>query len=130
MRIASIQIECVLGNVPANTAHMIAEIEAAKGDGAGLVVLPEMADTGYDMSVISETAASWDSGPFPALREAAKKHQITVLAGLSERVGADIFNTLALIGAEGQLISKYRKTHLITAEPICEQNTITPGDTL
>ena len=37
---------------------------------------------------------------------------------------------VAAIGASGQLIAKYRKTHQITAQPVCEQNFLRPGDAL
>jgi predicted amidohydrolase len=56
--------------------------------------------------------------------------RITVVVGLSERVGGDIYNTALVLGPKGERIAKYRKTHLITAEPVCEQNTIRPGDAL
>jgi omega-amidase len=70
------------------------------------------------------------SRPFAETREDVKESAIAVVVGLSERVGEDIYNTVAVIGADGGLVDKYRKTHLITAQPVCEQNYLRPGDSL
>jgi predicted amidohydrolase len=130
MRIALAQMACRSGDVAANTRAIIERIRAAAAGGASLVVLPEMADTGYHMPTILRTASTWEHGPFAEVSAAAADSQIHVVVGLSERVGPDIYNTAAVIGPDGSLLTKYRKSHLITAEPVCEQNYLRPGDSL
>ena len=128
MKIALAQIRCLPGDVLRNSRTIIQKIREAASLGCDIVALPEMSDTGYHMPTIVKTASSWDGGVFAELAGVASETKITVIVGLSERVGSDIYNTVAVIGADGSLIAKYRKTHLITAEPICEQNYIRAGD--
>jgi predicted amidohydrolase len=130
MRIALAQIAARSGDITGNTQVIIDRIQAAAAAGVELVVLPEMSDTGYHMPTIVRTASSWDHGPFPEVSAAVAAVGVTAVVGLSERVGEDIYNTAAVIGPDGALIAKYRKTHLITAEPVCEQNFIRPGDSV
>ncbi len=130
MKVALAQMRCVPGDVPQNTRTMVRNIRAAADRGCAVVVLPEMSDTGYHMPTIVATAATWDGGAYAAVAGAAAEHKITVVAGLSERVGGDIYNTVAVLGPGGKLVAKYRKTHLITAEPVCEQNFLRAGDCL
>lgn len=128
MRIGLSQMRCVPGDVAGNIRSVLQTIRRASDDGCQLVVFPEMCDTGYDMPTIVKSASSWDHGPITDIQAAASERSIAVVAGLSERVGPDIFNSLAVIDSNGQLVERYRKIHLITAEPVCEQNYLRPGD--
>jgi predicted amidohydrolase len=130
MRIALAQIRSRPGEVALNTQTIIHEVRAAAARGCEVVVFPEMSDTGYHMPTIVRTASAWDKGVYPEVATIAAEAQVVVIVGLSERVGGEIYNTIAVIGTDGELLAKYRKTHLITAEPICEQNYIRPGDSI
>lgn len=130
MKLALAQIRCTPGDVTANGRTILRNIRAAAERGCDVVVFPEMSDTGYHMPTIVRTAGTWDGGVYADIATAAAAAKVTVVVGLSERVGGDIFNTVAVVGADGELVAKYRKTHLITAEPVCEQNYIRPGDAL
>jgi predicted amidohydrolase len=130
MKIALAQIRSTPGDITSNGTTVLRGIRTAADRGCDAVVFPEMSDTGYHMPTIVRTAGTWDGGVFADIVAAAVDAKITVVAGLSERVGRDIFNTVAVIGPDGRLIAKYRKTHLITAEPVCEQNYIRAGDAL
>ncbi len=48
--------------------------------------------------------------------ELAKRHNLYIVPGLLEREGHLVYNTAALIGPDGQLIGKYRKTCLPRSE--------------
>lgn len=128
MRIGLAQIQCYPGEVARNAGNMARMIRSAADAGCDLVVLPEMSDTGYHMPTIVKTASNWEGGVFAEVAGIASERKVNVVVGLSERVDSDIYNSLAVIGADGRLIAKYRKIHLITAEPVCEQNYIRPGD--
>ncbi|HEX3313821.1 MAG TPA: nitrilase-related carbon-nitrogen hydrolase, partial [Gemmataceae bacterium] len=130
MRIGLAQIFCRPGDVAFNTRTIASQIREAAARGCDVVALPEMSDTGYHMPTIVRTASTWDGGVFREVAAVAAETRITVVIGLSERVDDDVYNTVAVLGPDGELIAKYRKTHLITAEPVCEQNTIRPGDAL
>lgn len=130
MKIALAQITCSPGDVSTNVRKIVDRVHAAAAAGCDVVALPEMSDTGYHLPTAVRVATTWDRGAFPEIAAAAADAKATVVVGLSERVGEDIYNTAAVIGPDGRLIAKYRKTHLITAEPVCEQNYLRPGDSL
>jgi omega-amidase len=128
MKIAAAQISCALGDIEANL-RKIGEFSArAKEAGADLVVFPEMVDTGYSMPVIRTCAQSWKNGAVPQLRRIAKELSIAIVAGVSDREGDQIHNAQAFIEAGGNVLAKYRKTHLVTAAPLDERPVFTAGD--
>jgi predicted amidohydrolase len=102
----------------------------ARDAGCELVVFPEMADTTCDMSAAIEHGASWDGGPFAELQEIARETSLCIVCGLSERDGARLFNAVAIVGPDGELLARYRKTHLITTEPFSEERVFTAGESL
>jgi len=66
--------------------------------------------------------------PGPATRQlgdAAKKNNIWIVAGLTERDGDTVYNTAVLLDRRGQLAGRYRKVHLPREE---WKKGITPGD--
>lgn len=127
MKIAAAQIDCSLGDLAANARHMRDFAERAKAAGAELIVFPEMADTGYVMSVIREQAKPWSEGVVPELQEAARTLSIAIISGVSERVDDSIYNSQVVIDASGAIIGKYRKTHLFSPAPIEEHKWFAPG---
>ena len=130
MKIAAAQIACSLGDVEANVRKMRDFAERAKKAGAELIVFPEMADTGYSMPVVQEHAKKWTEGAVPQLREIAKELTIAIIAGVSEREAESIYNSQVAIDAGGQIVAKYRKTHLFGPAPIEEHKCFSPGDEL
>ena len=95
---------------------MIGLIEQAASKGARLVVLPEMATTGYcfqgrdEISAMVEPVPGWTTERFSS---AARKHGLHLVLGLPEvDPGTGIYyNSAVLIGPRGEIIGKYRKTH-------------------
>lgn len=130
MKIAAAQLNVSPGETDTNTGKMLQYLEKASASGADVIVFPEMSDTGYDMPTILKTAQPWDRGPVSALRAAAKRNAIAVIAGVSERTSDGVYNGTAVIDKDGELIGSYRKTHLITAEPMLEHHFLKAGDRL
>jgi predicted amidohydrolase len=91
-------------------------IEEAARQKADLVVLPEtMTHTGTGKKYVA--CAEPIPGPstdfFAAL---AKKHHCYLVPGLLERAGPLVYNVAVLIGPDGQIVGKYRKTTLPRGE--------------
>jgi predicted amidohydrolase len=128
MKIAAAQISCVLGDFNANLRKIRDFAGLAKRSFAELIVFPEMADTGYSMPVIQKHAKSWSGGAVPELQKIAKEISIAVVAGVSDRDGAFIFNAQVFVNAQGEILAKYRKTHLVTAAPLDERVCLSPGN--
>src|SRR2546430_5757954 len=128
MKIAAAQISCVPGDLKANVRKIRDFSAQAKKSDTELIVFPEMVDTGYSMPAIQEHATSWNEGAVPKLQETAKELSIAILAGVSDRDSSRVYNSQALIDANGNIIAKYRKTHLVTAAPLDERPYFTAGD--
>src|SRR3954468_24624904 len=130
MKIAAAQISCSLGDVEGNISKIAEFAASAKQSGAELVVFPEMADTGYAMSTIREKATPWTAGAVPMLRQTAQKLSLAFVCGVSERDGDGIYNSQVVIDRSGEIVAKYRKTHLFAPEPVAEHLCFKPGDCL
>jgi len=128
MKVGLGQIACKPADVDANVRALTAAVQRAADEGCSVVVLPEVADVGYAMSRMSEVAGTWDSGAFNAMCNIARKTGLHVICGLSECDGNRVFNSLAVIDAEGRLTAKYRKIHLIDAGAIQESRRFQAGE--
>ena len=128
MKVAAAQIACSLGDPVANLRKVRDFSRTAKNVGAELIVFPEMTDTGYSMSVIQKYAGHWKNGFVPGLEEIASELSIAIVSGVSERDGSSIYNSQVLVDAKGDIVAKYRKTHLYAVAPVEEQTCFAPGD--
>jgi omega-amidase len=128
MKIAAAQISCAPGDFKTNLGKIREFASLAKDGGADLVVFPEMVDTGYSMPVIQKQAKAWADGAVPELEKIAKATAIAIASGVSERDGKSIYNAQVIIDAKGEVVAKYRKTHLVTAAPLDERICISPGN--
>ena len=54
---------------------------------------------------------------------------MAIVSGVSERDGSSIYNSQVLVDAKGDIVAKYRKTHLYAVSPVEEQTCFAPGDT-
>ncbi len=117
--VACIQMQPVFGSVAANVAHSLELIDQAASRGANLVVLPELANTGYMFASREEAfglAEPIPGGPsVAAWAERAARHRMHIVAGITERSGPDLYNSAAVIGPEGY-IGTFRKVHLWNEE--------------
>ncbi|MFN2542189.1 MAG: carbon-nitrogen hydrolase family protein [Chthoniobacterales bacterium] len=128
MKIAAAQISCVLGDLDGNVGKIGEFATRAKSTGAALLVFPEMVDTGYSMPAIQKHARPWAKGALPQLQQIAKKLSISIIAGVSDRDGDRIYNAQVFVDRAGNVVGKYRKTHLVTAAPLDERPVFTAGD--
>ncbi|MBF0243256.1 MAG: hypothetical protein HQK64_12380 [Desulfamplus sp.] len=129
MRVGLAQIECVAGDIDANIAKFEKFAYLAKGKGCDVVIFPEMSDTGYITSLIPKIAEPWDSGKsYIKASMAARDNSIHFICGISEKVGSDIYNSVAYFDRSGKLRAKYRKIHLFSPQPVCEDRCFKSGN--
>lgn len=101
------------GDTAANLTAMRALAGQAAARGADLILFPELAPTCYGVGAALRDLAEPADGPsFAHLSEAARDHRIAVCYGYAERDGAVLYNSAALIGADGRLLANHRKSHL------------------
>jgi N-carbamoylputrescine amidase len=91
--------------------------------GTDIVCYPEdiqgIAHYGYYLDDIDLFTGLVETVPGPTterVAEVARRHDMHVVFGIFEREGGTIYNTAALIGRKGELLGKYRKTHLPAVE--------------
>jgi predicted amidohydrolase len=103
----------VIGDADGNAARVTAAID---GTDADVVVLPELALSGY----VFETAAEVAAGAPPAWWARPGK---VVVGGFAEAAGDAVFNSAAIVDSSG-VRAVYRKAHLWDREP----RWFAPGD--
>ena len=129
MLVAAVQMATTL-DVEENRRLVEKRIGEAAGTGAKLVVFPEatmctFGDASVDLGRFAEAL----DGPFvETLKSAARRNEVTVVAGMFERAGDPrAYNTTVAVGPDG-LIGAYRKVHLFDALGARESARIAPGD--
>ena len=145
-RASIVQRPPVLLDRAASTARVLEGLEEAAADGARLVVFPETYLPGYpeyiwrlspggDYELSSEIhgrllaeAIDIEAGHLRPIQETARRLGLTVFLGIHERDAnfsrATVFNTLVVIGADGEIINRHRK--LVPTGP--ERMVWSPGD--
>ena len=115
MKIACVQIAPVVGEKERNVRRSVERIEEAVGAGAGLIVLPELCNTGYVFESREEAFALAEEIPdgptCQAWIEVARKHGLHLVAGSAERHGQVLYNAAVVIGPSG-FVGTFRKNHL------------------
>ncbi len=116
MRVAYIQFHPTLNNPERNRSRLEQFLTAVTAD---LVVMPELANAGYNFSSMQEvfsTAEDAEKGATIAMwRDIARQKRMAVVGGFAERQGDTCYNSAALIDREGN-VHIYRKLHLFGEE--------------
>lgn len=118
MRLALGQWRPVAGGAEEGLARLDRAAAEAVAGGAGILILPEMALTGYNIGATAVAAAADpEGGPIAnAVAGIARRHGVAVLAGFPHRAGdGRILNAIQLFDASGAPRARYAKTHLYGA---------------
>jgi len=115
VRIAVAQYEPRVGDLEGNRVAAVRWSSEAAAAGADLIVLPELASSGYvfaDEDDAERAAERAEDGPLAtALRAVCAEHGCHIAAGIDERDADCRHNSAVLIGPSGTLAT-YRKLHL------------------
>jgi len=126
--VAVCQLGLAVGEVESNRAAAAAAVAESAGQGAELVVLPELCDSGYvftgDAEARKLATPAADSPTLHEWQALAGGYHTTIAGGFCE-LGEDglLYNSAALVGPGG-VLAVYRKAHLWDAEKLV----FTPGD--
>lgn len=124
----------VLPNVRGDKEKALQRIERharrAADLGAKFVVTPETCLDGYvchqpglTKEKFTPLAETCEGPSISRLRRLADELDLYLCVGFSELEGGDLFNTALLLGPDGQIVGKYRKTHGV-------EDLYKPGDDL
>ncbi len=131
MKIGLAQIDCIPKKIDKNVIKFDKFASQAKSLGCDVVVFPEMSDTGYITSLIPTSSQPWDGGiSYNQAAAAARFNSIYLICGISEKVGDDIYNSVACFDRKGELTAHYRKSHLFTPSPVYEDRCFKAGNEL
>jgi len=119
------QASCRDGDVAHNLDKALATIAASR-DQTELLVLPETFLPGFPTpDDIAGLAEPIDGPSVSAIRGAARAAGVSVAFGFAEQEGGRYYNTAVLVDAEGEILLRYRKTHLYESD----QGVFEPGQT-
>lgn len=127
VRVASLQLEPVVGEPDANLANSLGKAREAIEAGAQLLVMPELTNSGYVFESRPEAFSLAEEVPSgPASRAWAKlcaEAGVYLVAGVAEREGERLYNSAAVFSPQGHL-GTFRKVHLWNEENLYFE----PGD--
>lgn len=115
LNLALAQINTQLGNVDANLEKHLGLIRDARGQGADLVVFPELSLTGYVLQDLASGVAHRPTPQDPVFKplfEASK--DLDILVGFVEEDTRNRFYIAAAYLSQGQLLHVHRKVYLPT----------------
>jgi predicted amidohydrolase len=125
--VALSQIAPKLGDRAANLALHLETIEAARRDGADLVVFPELSLTGYLLrDQVPEVAVDLDSPDFRRLAKASRSVDL-VVGFVEESPGHRFYNSAAYF-SKGKAVHVHRKVYLPTYGLFDEGRDFAAGD--
>ena len=129
VRVAVVQFDPQVGtdNTQTNLENSLALALQAVENGANLIVLPELTNTGYlfanRQDAFNHAERIPDGPSVQAWTRFAQEYEVYLVAGLVEQDDMQLFDTAVLLGPDGY-IGKYRKAHLWNQEKLW----FTPGD--
>jgi NAD+ synthase (glutamine-hydrolysing) len=127
LRIALAQLDLTVGAVPRNAARIAAALAEARAQGADLMVVPELALTGYPPEDLLHHGGLLRQAE-AALAELAQAARGTaLLVGHPQRDGARLANCASLL-ADGRVVATYRKQLLPNYRVFDEKRYFTAGD--
>lgn len=131
--VAALQLALNAGETE-NIAAVSALVEEAAGAGAQIVLPPELFAGPYFCKVedeaLFELAYPLDQDPsVREMRKLAKALGIAIPTSFFERDGHHYYNTLAMIGPDGEVMGIYRKSHIPDGPGYEEKYYFRPGNT-
>lgn len=133
VRVAAIQMSRVVGEVEQNLRRAAEWVQRAAAEGAQIIALPELSNTGYFCSVVDDdyfALAETIPGRTTAFYERlARDLGIVLVAGLFERDAEThvYFNSGVVVAPRG-LIGRYRKSHIPSNSKAMEKYYFAPGN--
>ena len=131
--VAAVQMACV-PDAAENRRTAETMVRRAAADGAQIILLPELFENPYFCQ--ERRYASYDLATTPAenpaiqqLRRVAAELNVVLPVSFYEKAGNVLYNSVAIIDADGTVLGIYRKTHIPDDHFYQEKFYFTPGDT-
>lgn len=111
--------------------HLVRE---AAGKGANIILLQELFETPYfcqnqNFDYMELATPMEKNAAVQRFQKVAEELEIVLPISFFERAGNTMFNSIAIIDANGEILGTYRKSHIPDGLPYAEKFYFTPGDT-
>ena len=130
---AAVQMDCTR-DVKENIAHAEKLVREAAGRGANIILLPELferqyfcQERRYDYYSFAKPVSENDA--VLHFKAVAKELGVVLPISFYERDVNVLYNSVAVINADGEILGVYRKTHIPDDHYYQEKFYFTPGDT-
>lgn len=133
VKVAALQFSCSK-DVQENINKAEKMVREAADNGANIILLPELFERQYFCQEkrydYYDYALPLEKNPaVNRFKEVAKELSVVILVSFYERDIDRLFNTVAMIDADGSVLGIYRKTHIPDDHFYQEKFYFTPGDT-
>lgn len=134
LTVAAVQMAMVDGDVARNVATAERLVRVAAERGAGLILLPELFEDRYfcEDQRAEHLAKARPLADHPTVEHfSALARELSVVLPVSfyERDGNQLFNSCAVVDADGTVLGVYRKSHIPDGPGYSEKYYFRPGDT-
>ncbi|PEQ12038.1 N-carbamoylputrescine amidase [Novosphingobium sp. PC22D] len=131
--VAALQLALNSADEAENIAAVSALVEQAAGEGAQIVLPPELFSGPYFCKVEEEelfalARPTADHPSVVAMQALAGKLGVAIPTSFFERDGHHYYNTLAMIGPDGAIMGTYRKSHIPDGPGYEEKYYFRPGN--
>lgn len=131
--VAALQLELSSNDEQANIAAVSALVEQAAAEGAQIVLPPELFSGPYfckteDEALFALARPTREHPSVIAMQALAKKLAVAIPTSFFERDGHHYYNTLAMIGTDGDILGTYRKSHIPDGPGYEEKYYFRPGN--
>ncbi|MGH6786996.1 MAG: N-carbamoylputrescine amidase [Novosphingobium sp.] len=132
LTVAALQLALGSSDEAENIAAVSALVEQAAGEGAQVILPPELFSGPYFCKTEDEAlfAAARPTAEHPsviAMQALAAKLKVAIPTSFFERDGHHHYNSLAMIGPEGEIAGTYRKSHIPDGPGYQEKFYFRPG---
>lgn len=114
VRIAVCQTLCIDSDRDGNLRRVEYALEAAASQRAQLACFPETAILGWVNPEAHELADPIPGKTTERLGELAVQHGVMICIGVCEKDGDDLYDAAVLIGSDGKLLARHRKTNVLS----------------
>ena len=113
VKVACVQLDMAFGAPTENFHKVEQKVREAAALGAKIVVLPEMWNTGYDLTRLEEIADVDGNKTKKLFSDLSKELNIHIVGGsVSTKKGDNFFNTMYVTDTAGEVVAEYNKAHL------------------
>ncbi|MEL7320323.1 MAG: nitrilase-related carbon-nitrogen hydrolase, partial [Pseudomonadota bacterium] len=133
LTVAALQLSLSSPDEGENIAAVAALVEEAAAKGAKLILPPELFSGPYfcreeDEALFALARPTAEHPSVIAMQELAAKLKVAIPTSFFERDGHHYYNTLAMIGPDGQIMGTYRKSHIPDGPGYEEKFYFRPGN--